>query len=108
MDDKRKNTTIEFEFFDGEKVELTLWFYALYQLKAKKKSLYERYNKIMVKMQKGTDAYDELDMITVLYVGYMCADPEEAMSEEDFMYKCGADRNAVAEAFTALVSPKKQ
>lgn len=101
-----KNTKYEFTFEDGDKCEMTIAFYALYQLKAKNKSLYERYNKIMTK-----GAEEELDMITVLYAAYLCAnigDVPNCMSEEEFMIKCGSDRLAIKSAMEALVKPKKQ
>lgn len=101
-----KNTFYEFEFENGEKCQMTLAFYALYQLKAKNKSVYERYNKIMT---KGAD--EELDMITVLYAAYLCAnidDIENCMSEKDFLIKCGSDRMALKKAMEVLIKPKKQ
>ena len=104
--DKKMNTTIDFEFYDGSTAKLTLFFYALYQLKEKNKSLYERCNRIMT---KGTE--DVLEMITMLYTAYCAAnidDYENLMSEEEFMFKCGSDIKAVAEAVKQLMSPKKQ
>ena len=97
------NTIIEFELYDGTSVPLTLAFYALYQLKAKNKSLYERYMKIM---QKTTT--DELEMITVLYTAYACANlGSEIMDEEEFMMQCGSDRLAIISAYRELTQPKK-
>lgn len=101
-----KNTCIEFKFEDGDSVKMTLAFYALYQLKAINKGVYERYNKIMT---KGIG--EELDMITVLYAAYMCAnisDTAACMSEEEFMIKCGSDRMAIKEATEQLIKPKKR
>lgn len=105
--DKKINTTIDFEFYDGTTAKMTLTFYALYQLKSKNKSLYERYTQIM-SSKKSTD---ELEMITILYTAYVCAnlaEYESIMNEEEFMIKCGSDRDAVGKAVTALVRPKKQ
>jgi hypothetical protein len=101
-----KNTKYEFEFEDGDKCEMTLAFYALYQLKAKRKSIYERYNKVMTK-----GAEEELDMITVLYAAYLCANIENietCMSEEEFLIKCGSDRMALKDAMEVLIKPKKR
>lgn len=104
--DKTLNTTIEFEFFDGTKEKMTLFFYALYKLKNKKPELYKRYNEVMAKQKKGR--YDDLEMITILYTAYACANVDkELMSEEEFMYKCGADRNQVANTVNELLTPKK-
>lgn len=104
--DKKLNTTITFEFEDGTKVEMTLYFYALYQLRNKNKPLYDKYNRIMASNSKGN--YDELDMLSVLYIAYLCANPEETvMTEEDFIFKCGCDRKAIGNAFRQLTQPKK-
>ena len=102
------NTTIEFEFCDGTKVPLTLTFYALYQLKSRNKALYNRYNEIMSKTSKG--GYDELDMISILYTAYLCANTtnKKPLTEEEFIIKCGADRVALGNAVKDLTQPKKQ
>lgn len=101
-----KNTYIDFKFEDGDSVKMTLAFYALYQLKSINKGLYDRYNKIMTK-----GASEELEMITVLYAAYICAniaDIANCMSEEDFLIKCGSDRFAIKDATEKLIKPKKQ
>ena len=102
---KQMNTTYTFKFFDDTTTEMTLTFYALYQLKSKNVGLYNRYNKIMTK-----GASDELETLTVLYAGYVCANMNESelMSEEEFIIKCGCDREEVAKALKALTTPKKQ
>lgn len=102
------NTTINFEFCDGTTVPLTLTFYALYQLKSSKRNLYNRYNEVMARMSKG--GYDELDMITIVYTAYLCANTNERnlLTEEEFIKKCGADRVALGNAVKDLTQPKKQ
>ena len=102
---QKMNTTIDFEFYDGTTEKMTLTFYALYQLKAKNKSLYERYNKIMTKQTVS----DELEMVTVAYTAYVCANmnEENLMTEEEFMIKCGCDRIALRDAIKQLTQPKK-
>lgn len=104
--DKKMNTTIDFEFCDGSTAKLSLTFYDLYQLKSKNKSLYNRYNEALKNSQKGS--YDELDMATILYAAYICANSENPMDEEEFLMKCGSDRLAVANAVKELINPKKQ
>lgn len=103
MDNKKLNTVLEFTFYDGTTANLTLAFYLLYQLKAKNRALYDKYNKIMTGGLK-----DEFDMITVLYTAYACANLNEVevMTEEDFMMKCGSDHVGVANAFRDLTTPK--
>lgn len=106
MDKAIKNTMYNFKFEDGTSEDLTLAFYALYQLKAKNKPIYEEYNRIMT---KGVN--EELETITVLYAAYLCAnisDISGCMSLEEFMIKCGSNRGAIKEAMEYLVKPKKQ
>ena len=104
--EKKLNTIYEFEFFDGTTTELTLAFYKLYQLRAKKKSLYDRYMKIMSNKKDS----DEFELIEVLYIAYICAhmDEDNPMSFEEFMYKCGSDRKAAMDAVRELTRPKKK
>lgn len=107
MDKKMLNTTYDYELADGTTVKMTLAFYKLLQLKNKNKSLYERYNKAMVKQAKGE--YDELDNITLLYAAYVCENLEQSdlLSEEDFFMLCGSDREQVGKALQQLTNPKK-
>ena len=99
-----KNTCIEYKFADGDTVQLTLAFYALYQLKTKNKDIYDKYNKIMTK-----GPAEELDMVTLLYAAYLCANINEAsscMPYDEFLMKCGSDRAAVKDAVEKLTKPK--
>lgn len=101
-----KNTCIEFKFEDGDSVQMTLAFYALYQLKAKNKEIYDKYNEIMTKGAK-----EELDTIVLIYAAYLCAniaDISNCLSFEEFMQKCGSDRFAIKDAAEKLIKPKKQ
>lgn len=103
---RKMNTVIDFELNTGEKVQLTLMFYNLYQLKPKNKSLYERYNKIMT-----TGPKEELDNVVILYTAYMCAnlsDIENCMSEIDFMKAMPVDREYVTDTLEQLIKPKKK
>ena len=99
----KMNTTVKFELNDGTVTDLTLTYYALYQMKAKNEGLYKRYNRIMT-----NGMTEELEMITVLYTAYVCAHlhDESIMTEEEFMMGCGCDRKAVAEAVKKLTAPK--
>lgn len=99
-----KNTYYEFSFEDGDSVKMTLAYYYLYQLRNVNKSAYERYNQIMVKGIK-----EEIEMIEILYAAYLCANlSEKVMTEEEFMIKCGSDRESVRNAVNSLTKAKKQ
>lgn len=101
-----KNTCIDFKFEDGDSVKMTLAFYALYQLKAKNKQIYDKYNEVMTKGAK-----EELDLVIVLYAAYLCANLNEVeglLTFEEFLQKCGSDRYSIKEASEKLIKPKKQ
>lgn len=107
--EKPLNTKYVFEFDDGSAAEMSLSFYALYMLKGKNKSLYERYNRAMNNLG-SQGGYDELETITILYAAYVCANlnEENILSEEEFLMRCGSDRVAVANAVRELTQPKKR
>lgn len=98
-------TRYNFEFYDGSTCEMTLAFIQLKRLSSKNKSLYDRCQKIMANGGK-----DEFDTLTVLYTAYVCAnmDNEILLTEDEFIEKCGCDRQALMDALTALTTPKKQ
>lgn len=98
-------TRYNFEFYDGSTCEMTLAFIQLKRLSSKNKSLYERCQKIMANGGK-----DEFDTLTVLYTAYICAnmDSENLLTEDEFIEKCGSDRQALMDALTALTTPKKR
>lgn len=100
------NTVIDFELADGTVVQMTLNYLSLYQLKPKKKSIYERYNKIMT---KGPE--EELENVTILYTAYLCANVrniEECMDEMTFLSLMPSNRQYVGEVISELISPKKK
>lgn len=107
MDKPMTNTTLDFKLADGSTVKLTLNFFFLYQLRSTNKGLYERYNAIIQKTNNGD--FDVVDMATICYVGYVCANfkEENLLSEEDFYMLCGSDIAAVGKAVNQLVKPKK-
>lgn len=94
-----------FEFQDGDTCEMTLAFILLKKMASKHKAVYDTCQKIMANGGK-----DEFDTLSVLYAGYVCAnmDSPDLMSEEEFIEKCGCDREAVMNAFVALTQPKKR
>jgi hypothetical protein len=107
MDNKKLNTTYDFELEDGNVVKLSLSFYSLYKLRSDNKALYERYNRIMANNAKGN--FEELDSVFILYTAYVCANIDDAnkLNEEEFILRCGSDRDAVSKALGVLINPKK-
>lgn len=105
MEKSALTTTYTFEFCDETTCEMTLAFIRLKMLSGKNRALYERCQKVM-----ANGAKDELETLTVVYTAYVCAniDSENLMSEDEFIEKCGSDRQALVEALTALTSPKKR
>ena len=104
MDNNALATGYEFEFYDGTTCRLTLAFIKLKMLSAKNRSLYERCQKVL-----SNGAKDEFDTLAVLYAAYVCANMDgDVMSEDEFIEKCGSDRQAVMDALKALTSGKKQ
>lgn len=98
------NTITEFEMADGSKVNMTLNYWALYQLKPKKTKTYDDYNKIMSRGVK-----EELDMTVILYTAYLCANLDrECMSYEEFLQNCPTNRAVIRATIGALTAPKKQ
>lgn len=103
-----KNTFVDFELDDGSVIKLTLTYRYLLQFKTKCKSLYDRYNKIIVK-----GVQDEFDNLTIIYTAYLCAylqihgSTEESMTEDAFIDAVSSDREAVSFAIQSLIYPKK-
>jgi len=107
MDNKKLNTTYDFPLEDGTTVKLTLNFYYLYQLRSKYGELYKRYNTIMQTTNKND--IDILDMVTICYVGYVCANQNEEtiLTEDEFYLLCGSDMNVIGKAVNHLINQKK-
>lgn len=95
-----------FEFYDGTTCEMSLAFIQLKRLAHKNPNLYKRYQ---ATMNKGNSA-DELDMLSVLYAAYICAnfDNDNILTEDEFIEKCGTDRFAIRDAMEAMTNPKKR
>ena len=106
MDTKSLSTTHNFELDDGTVVQMTLKYFALYQLRAKNKAAYDKYNRIMMKGPQ-----EELENITILYTAYLCANLdsiETCMSETEFMQRVPDDREYLGTVLTALINSKKK
>ena len=97
-------TGYTFTFYDGTTCEMTLAFIRLKMLAGKNKKLYDRCQSVMANGGK-----DEFDTLAVLYAAYVCAnlDSEDLMTEDEFIEKCGCDREALMTALKALTSAKK-
>lgn len=77
-----KTTVEKIQLKDGKEVELMVNFAALYKLRTINKSLYDKYNKVLM---KGSE--DVLELLPVVYAGYVCANIDNAascMSEKEF------------------------
>lgn len=101
-----KSSMQELELVNGEKIQLTLNFKRLLNVRNKRKDLYRRYNDIMMNGPK-----DMFHNITILYVAYLCAidDPEDmdvAMDEGTFM-ELLPEYNVIMQKVMDLVNPKK-
>ena len=105
MDKTALATTYTFEFADGDTCQMTLSFIALKRLSSTHKALYDRQKKIMAAKPE-----DEFELLTLLYTAYICANSADGnlMTEDEFITKCGSDREAVSEAIKALINPKKR
>lgn len=101
-----KNTFQELELNNGEKVKLTLNFYNLLQVKNKDAQLYNRFMKVL--QNKEFDIV--FDSLTVLYVGYACANinNESMLSEEEFTQLVPFDLETINVVAGALIQSKKK
>lgn len=99
------NNTQSLELANGEKVELTLTFAKLYQLRTLKPEEYEKFNNVVM---NGTK--DMFDFLRVNYTAYLCShvdDLDACMSFEDFMNKSTYDINMQAAIAQSFLSSKK-
>lgn len=100
-----KNTYVPYVLIDGTEVKLTLAFYLLKLLEGKNPDLVDRYYKLSSKKDMR-----DLDMITVLYTAYCCAniDNDDMMDEETFMILVGSDRLSMKGLMNQLMGAKKK
>lgn len=100
-----KNTFIEFELNNDEKVDLTLTFGKLNVLKSVNNELYTRYNEIVYGKRE-----DLLDMVTIIYVAYWCANfgKDKLYKEDDFINLVPFDMPEIQRAYNSLMRPKKK
>ena len=100
-----KNTLIEFNLNDGTTINLTLTFAKLNLLRKVNNELYTRYNEIIYGKRE-----DILDMITIVYVAYWCANfgKEELKSEDEFIDLVPFDMTEIQRAYNSLMRPRKK
>ena len=104
--DKKLNTIYDFELNDGTVVQMTLQYFALYQLRGKNKTAYDRYNRIMMKGPQ-----EELDNVTILYTAYLCANLariDECVTELEFLQLMPTDREYTGGILASLLNDKKK
>lgn len=105
MDERNTMTTMVMA--DGSEVEMTLNYARLYRLRSVERfsDLYARFNNIQL-----NGFSDELDPVTTLYVGYLCANVDEideCMPEEEFYALVQENRAVIMNAWKRLVYPKE-
>ena len=85
---------------DGKEVEIKLTFKDLYKLEKEKPELAKEY----FNLQKKTEL-TELDMVKVIYVGYIVAG-NKYVEFEDFLDLISNNRNTTLSAYYELIYPK--
>lgn len=101
-----KNTYQELTLNDGQVIKLTLNFYNLLQVKNNQPKLYDRFMKVL--QNKEFDIV--FDSLTVLYVGYLCANlnSESVLTEEDFIAQVPFNLEKINIVAGALIQSKKK
>ena len=99
-----KNTYQELELTNGEVVKLTLNFAKLLSIKNNREDLYTRFMTIL----NGKDVDIIIDSLTVLYVGYLCANSGQVLSEEEFMGLVPFDLELINVMAGNLIMSKKK
>lgn len=99
-----KPNSIPLELRNGETVQLTINFPALYRLRSTNKGFYARFNKIIT-----SGVTDLLDNATVIYGAYLCGNSDDGnkMTETEFMELLPADMGECGELAGLLIAPKK-
>lgn len=100
-----KSSMVEYNMKDGTKIQMTLNFYRLYQLKTKHPVEYTQYMEL-----RKTGIITDLDATVLLYVAYLCANLEkmpDVMSYEEFLQKMPNGRDKLWDAVGDLNSDEK-
>ena len=75
-------------------------------LKKVNSNLYERFNRLLFGKSE-----DILDLVTVVYVGYWCANysiTDKLYTEDEFIELVPFDSNELTKVFAELTQPKKK
>ena len=101
-----KCSTSFLELLNGEKIDLKISFGLLYQLRVKRKELYERYSKTIL---LGTK--DLFEFIEIIYVAYLCANInniDNCMQFNEFIELVPNDTTKLLTLANELTQPKKK
>ena len=101
-----KSVEKEFELNDGEKIKLVINFALLYQLRIKRKNVYDAYSNTIIMGSK-----DLFDFVQILYTAYLCAninDIDNCMDYEKFVTRMPSDVIYVTQMAGELTQPKKK
>ena len=97
------DASVEMVLDNGEGVTISLTYAALYRLRASDRKLYDRYNELV----RLNESMDELDMLELLWIGYICGTPDADISLEDWFSLVPTDREYIGEKMEAVFRPKK-
>ena len=96
---------IEFSLKGEEKVNLSLTFSELYELRRRHPEEYKRYFEIQKKVILA-----DLDAVEVIYIAYLCANQDaipNVMSFKEFLDKMQNGRQRVWDTYKALTTDEK-
>lgn len=99
-----ENTYQKLQLTNGEVIKMTLSFARLLKLKNERKDVYAR----LMHVLQGQEFDPLLDSILVLYVGYLCANDSEVLSEGEFIELVPFNMELVNTIATSLISSKKK
>ena len=101
-----KNTYQELELIDGQTIKMTLNFARLLKIKNDQPIIYDRFMKVL--SNKEFDIIS--DSLTVLYVGYLCANigNESILAEDDFTELIPFDLELINTKAGQLIQGKKK
>lgn len=85
---------------NGTEVQIRLTFKDLYELEKNNAKLAEEYFAVQQK-----DVLNELDMIKVIHIAYLCAGNKQ-LSFEQFLEEISQNRSNVMKAYYELIYPK--